>query len=124
MYTSTLIAWPVIVIHISILLTIQSGQCSTFETYSLIYSVYSFIVAGLLPSALMILFGFKTMRDLDLISTRVRLNNNENNIRINRRDYNLMIILMWEVIIYLFSVFYFESSLHRLEMVRQNNIIR
>jgi hypothetical protein len=98
------IAWPIIAVHIPILLTIQSGRCSTFGTYSLIYSSYSFLVAGLLPPTLMVFFGFKTMRNFSLIHSRVQPNNNHNNnFRIKRRDYSLMVMLMWEVIVYLFS---------------------
>ncbi|CAF0813835.1 unnamed protein product [Adineta steineri] len=96
------LAWPIISIHIPILLTIQSGRCSTFGTYSLIYSTYSFLVAGLLPPALMIFFGFNTIRNLHSIHVRVRPIN-DGTYRIHRRDYNLMIMLLGEVIIYLVS---------------------
>jgi hypothetical protein len=99
------IAWPLIALHIPILLTIQSGRCGTFGIYSLIYSSYSFLVAGLLPPALMVFFGFKAMRNLHAIHSRIQPNNNNdnNNFRIKRRDYSLMVMLMWEVIVYLFS---------------------
>jgi hypothetical protein len=97
-----LLAWPLIAIHIPILLTIESGRCSTFGIYSLIYSSYSFLVAGLLPPTLMIFFGFKTMRNLHLIHSRVRPNNNAG-VRIKRRDFSLIVMLMWEVILYLIS---------------------
>jgi hypothetical protein len=98
-----LITWPLIAIHIPILLTIQFGRCSTFGTYSLIYSIYSFLVAGLLPPTLMIFFGCKTIRNIHLVQARIRPNNNDNQFRIKRRDYSLMVMLMWEVIVYIFS---------------------
>jgi hypothetical protein len=97
-----LTAWPLIAIHIPIWLTIQSGRCITFGTYGLIYSSYSFLVAGLLPPTLMICFGFKTVRNLRLIHVRVRPNNDAS-FRIKRRDSSLMVMLMWEVIVYLIS---------------------
>jgi hypothetical protein len=97
-----LITWPLIAVHIPILLTIQSGRCSTFGVYSLIYSTYSFLVAGLLPPTLMIFFGFKAVRNLHLSHSRIRANTDDN-FRIKRRDYSLMIMVMWEVIVYIFS---------------------
>ena len=98
-----LMAWPIISIHIPILLNIQSGRCITSGTYGFIYSSYSFLVAGLLPPILMIFFGFKTIKNLRLIRTRVQPINNHRIFRIKREDYNLMVMLMWEVIVYLFS---------------------
>lgn len=97
-----LIAWPIIAVHIPILLMIQSGRCSTFGTYSIIYSSYSFLVAGLLPPTSMIVFGFKTIHNLHLIHSRIQPNADEN-FRIKRRDYSLMVMLMWEIIVYLIS---------------------
>ncbi|CAF0858391.1 unnamed protein product [Adineta ricciae] len=98
-----IITWPIISLHIPILLTIQSGRCSTFGTYSFVYSIYSFLVAGTLPPILMIIFGLKTMRNLRLIHNRVRTNDDVTYVRIRRRDFSLMIMLLWEVIVYIFS---------------------
>lgn len=96
------IVWPIIAVHIPILLTIQSGRCGMTNPYSLIYSIYSFIIAGLLPPALMVIFGIKTIRNLHLIHARIQPNADEN-FRIKRKDYNLMVMLMWEVVVYLVS---------------------
>lgn len=98
-----LMAWPILALHIPILLRLESGRCTTFGLYSVIYSSYSFLVAGILPPTLMIIFGFKTIRNLNLIRRRIRPNDNENPFRIKRQDYSLMVMLMWEVIVYLIS---------------------
>ena len=95
-------AWPIIASHILVLLTIISGSCGAYGVYSLIYSIYSFIVAGLLPPILMIIFGYLTIRNLRQIHSRLR----PNIIRIsniNKKDYYLLVMLMCEVIVYLIS---------------------
>lgn len=94
--------WPVITSHILVLLTIESGHCNAYGIYSLIYSIYSFIVAGFLPPALMITFGFLAIGNLRHIHSRVR----PSIIRIDhirRKDYYLSVMLMCEVIIYCIS---------------------
>jgi hypothetical protein len=98
----TSFSWPIIASHILVLLTIKSGRCNAYGKYSLIYSIYSFIVAGFLPPTLMIIFGFLTIRSLRRIHSRVR----PNIIRIShihRKDYYLLVMLMCEVIVYLIS---------------------
>jgi len=94
--------WPIIASHILVLLTIRSEMCNAYGKYSLIYSIYSFIVAGFLPPTLMIIFGFLTIHNLRRIHSRVR----PNIIRIahiHSKDYYLSIMLMCEVIIYFIS---------------------
>jgi hypothetical protein len=94
--------WPIIASHILVLLTIQSGHCSAFGKYGLIYSIYSFIVAGFLPPTLMITFGVLTIRNLRHIHSRVQ----PNIIRvahIHRKDYYLSVMLMCEVTVYFIS---------------------
>jgi hypothetical protein len=94
--------WPIIASHILVLLKIKSGCCNAYGKYSLIYSIYSFIVAGFLPPTLMITFGFLTIHNLRHIHSRVR----PNIIRIThmrRKDYDLSIMLICEVIVYFIS---------------------
>ena len=93
------IFWPLFALHIPILLTIQSNRCGTFGPYALIYSIYSFIVAGLLPPSLMIMFSLLTIRNFRLIRSRVRPNDSH----IQRRDVTLILILMPNVLMYLLS---------------------
>jgi hypothetical protein len=94
--------WPIIASHILALLTIKLGRCTAYGNYSLIYSIYSFIVAGFLPPTLMITFGFLTIRNLRDIHSRVRPNIIRI-ARIERKDHYLSVMLICEVIVYFIS---------------------
>lgn len=56
--------WFIICIHILVYQDIQNGSCGMFGTYSLIFSIYSIFIIGLIPPLLMIVFGILTMRNL------------------------------------------------------------
>jgi len=94
--------WPISASHILVLLTIKFQRCTAFGKYSLIYSIYSFLVAGVLPPTLMIIFGCLTIRNLRHIHARIR----PNIIRFDhnhRKDYYLTVMLICEVCIYFIS---------------------
>jgi hypothetical protein len=99
---------------ILVLLTIISGSCGAYGKYSLIYSIYSFIVAGFLSSILMIIFGYLTIRNLRQIHSRVR----PNIIRIshiNKKRLLFITFMVYSFLIYInsASTFYIYISTSR-----------
>jgi hypothetical protein len=112
--------WPIIASHILVLLTIKSGHCTAYGKYSLIYSIYSFIVAGFLPPTLMITFGFLTIRNLRDIHARVRPSIIRIG-RIRRKDYYLSVMLICEVIVYFISTIPYPIQTLYLTITRDMN---
>ncbi len=102
------IIWVLIPIHMLVFVDIQipNVRCGTSGTYSLIYSIYSFIVSSL-PLILMVIFSSLAFYNLRQISRRVLpVTNNqtgEGNMRLRKYDYQIMIMLICQVIIYLMS---------------------
>lgn len=94
--------WPIVASHILVKLTIKYRRCTAFDNYSFIYSIYSFIVAGILPPTLMIVFGYLTIRNLRHIHARVRPHIIRLN-HIHRKDYDLFVMLICEVCVYFIS---------------------
>ncbi len=71
------------------------------ESYALFYAIYSLIVIGVLPLALMITFSFLAWHNLRLIRSRVGpIDSTTRNITIHKRDRDLMKMLSGEVFAY------------------------
>ncbi|CAF0984637.1 unnamed protein product [Adineta ricciae] len=85
--------WFIICIHILVYQDIQHGSCGMFGTYSLIFSIYSIFIIGLIPPLLMLIFGILTMRNLKQIHTT--------QVHLHQRDRQFLAILAAEVIVYL-----------------------
>lgn len=86
---------------------ILSVRCGTSGLYSLIYSIYSFVCA-LLPLILMVTFSSLAFYNLRQVNRRVLPTNNNNqlqvgHIRVRKYDYQIMIMLICTVIVYLIS---------------------
>jgi hypothetical protein len=99
----SLIFWALSTIHVPIMITVVNGQCTTFGVYSIIYSVYTIIFVSLIPTIMSAIFGYLTYRNIRQIRNRVQpvgQNTVHANISIQRRDRDLLIIVIAEVVIY------------------------
>jgi hypothetical protein len=102
------IIWLLVPIHMLIFVEVQIPyiRCGTSGTYSLVYSIYSFICSSL-PLTLMIIFSMLAVYNLRQVNQRVLpVNNNQlgtGHIRLKKYDYQIMMMLIGEVIIYLIS---------------------
>ncbi|CAF1146122.1 unnamed protein product [Adineta ricciae] len=65
-------AWPLIAIHMTFFNTIQKSQCVNIESYVIPFGIYFFLVVGLLPVVLMVIFISLTTRNLRRLHHRVR----------------------------------------------------
>jgi hypothetical protein len=98
----TFIFWPLFVIHAPIMVTVVNGQCNPSGVYAIIYSVYSLIFVSLIPLITLAIFGYLTYRNMRQMQTRVQpvVQNTINaNISIQRRDRDLLIIVMSEIFV-------------------------
>ncbi|UJR26953.1 hypothetical protein I4U23_008260 [Adineta vaga] len=79
-----------------------SGQCSINLAYNLAYTIFAMIAIGILPPFLMILFTYLAHYNLRRIRSRVQLSGNESTAdnHIHKRDYDLMKMLVGEVILF------------------------
>jgi hypothetical protein len=85
------------------MVTVVNGQCTTYGIYSTIYSVYSLILVSLIPTIIPVIFGCLTYRNMRQLQKRVQpvVQNTINaNISIQRRDRDLLIIVIAEVVTY------------------------
>ncbi|CAF1228526.1 unnamed protein product [Adineta steineri] len=94
--------WHIFSIHIAVLVTITNGICSSFGVYYVIYQVYAATFLGLLPPILMSIFGFLAYHNMKKLHLRVRPigNNGDDSIITHRRDRDLLLMVLTEVVIY------------------------
>jgi hypothetical protein len=96
--------WPLLAIHIPIMETIINGQCTTTGIYSIIHTIYLIIIVGLIPPITSGIFGYLTYRNMRQIHNRVRpitQNPNDANVTIRRRDRDLLILVISEILVYI-----------------------
>jgi hypothetical protein len=90
-------------IHVLIFLSIENNYCSVYGIYGKVFSIYSIIFTGLIPISAMIFFGIMLLNALR--QSRFRVQPLENTRRLNRRDINLMKLVLAEVIVYIICTF-------------------
>ncbi|CAF3932254.1 unnamed protein product, partial [Rotaria sordida] len=108
------ILWLTLPIHVLIYIDIQMAgrRCGGSGTYLIVYSIYAAIVTSI-PLFIMIICSFLAIQNLRLSYIRVHPNivyTNENinrPIRMQKRDIQLMTIVISEVVIYLVSTVWF-----------------
>ncbi|CAF1138980.1 unnamed protein product [Adineta steineri] len=102
------IIWILIPLHILIFVDVHIPyvRCGPSNVYSLIYSIYSFVFTSL-PLILMVVFSLLTFYNIRRISRRILpiFNNRRSvdGIRFRRYDYQIMRMLICQVIVYLIS---------------------
>jgi hypothetical protein len=117
------IFWSLMGVHIPIMVTIVNGQCNGSGIYSLILSIYITIVVGLIPPGMSCIFGYLTYRNMRKIHNRVQpiVNNTTSANIIIRRDRDLLIIVISEVLVYIITASLFPVI--RLETIMSQYIL-
>jgi len=118
------IFWLVFLIFILIMTIVINGQCIPTGVYSIIYSVYTIIFVGLIPSITSAIFGYLTYRNMRQMQIRVQPvahNTINGNISIQRRDRDLLIIVIAEVFVYIVTTALFP--LIQLELMISQYVI-
>jgi hypothetical protein len=122
------IFWFLLVIFFGVIRKIQNGSCNIFgSVYSLIYTIYYLIFAGILPPLLIIIFSLLVMRILKQLRRRVQptAGNNEGGSSrnpIRKRDRDLIKMVFIEVMFYVISTLPF--SIYLVYNLITSNIIK
>jgi hypothetical protein len=113
------IFWFLTTIHVPIMITVVNGQCTTSGVYSIVYTVFTVIFISLIPSITSAIFGYLTYRNMRQIQKRVQpiLQNTINpNVAIHRRDRDLLIIVIAEVLVYIITTALFPLMLLEMQI--------
>jgi hypothetical protein len=100
----SIIFWALFVIPSPIMTTVVYEQCSASGVYATIYSFYSLIFVSLIPTIISAIFGYLSYRNMRQMKNRVQpaaRNPMNANISIQRRDRNLLIIVIAELVTYI-----------------------
>jgi hypothetical protein len=100
----SVILWSLSAILTPFMETIINGQCGKFGIYSTISTIYVIIVVGLIPPIVSGIFGFLTYRNMRQIHNRVQPiahSANDGNVSIRRRDRDLLILVISEILVYI-----------------------
>ena len=95
------IFWLIVASHLPIWTTVIYGQCVRVGTYATIFAFYSIFFVGLIPSGMIFIFGYFTYRNMRQLRNRVQPTTQDANNSIQRRDRDLMILVIAEAIIYI-----------------------
>jgi len=115
------IFWTLFCIPAPIMTKTINGQCTTSGVYSIIYSVYSILFIGFIPTILSGIFGYLSYHNMRQMKKRVQPVVNAN-IGIQRQDRDLLIIVIAEVVTYVVTTALFPII--QLEMMISGYVIR
>ncbi len=97
------IFWLCFASHIAIMFTIINGECNAFGTYLTIFAIYIAIFVSLIPPIVSGIVGYLTFHNMKQIHVRVQPIVRNGNNSIQRRDRELMILVISEVFIYVIT---------------------
>jgi hypothetical protein len=120
----SIIFWSLFLFHSPIWTTVVYGQCTAAGVYATFYSFYSLTFVSLIPTIISATFGYLTYRNMRQMLNRVQpvqQNTVNANINIQRRDRDLLIIVIAEVITYVVTTLLLP--LIQLEMMISGYII-
>ena len=90
--------WMIVSVHLLIWESIENNRCYVYGLYGQIFGYYNLILSGIIPILCIVLISIPLMRNLRQIRSRIQPQGN--NGHLNRRDVNLMKIILAEVVVY------------------------
>jgi hypothetical protein len=100
------IVWLVVASHTLIWTTTINGQCTKTGTYATFYTFYTILFVGLIPFVILCVFGYLTYRNMRQLRTRIQptgQNTNNANNYIQRRDRDLLVLVITEAFVYMIT---------------------
>jgi hypothetical protein len=97
------IGWPIVGIHLPVLMDLRGGVCEIIGSYKLVYAIYQITLVGIFPPVLMIIFSALTIRRLH--------QRHERHTRAKQRDRNLLRMVIAEVLINVITSIPFSLNL-------------
>ncbi|UJR24922.1 hypothetical protein I4U23_006286 [Adineta vaga] len=86
------ITWTIISVHLLIFESIENGRCGIYGIYGRIFSIYSIICFGAIPTLSMIIFGFLLMFKLRQMRLRVQPVRDQFHLRKNETSLGKVIL--------------------------------
>lgn len=120
----TYIGWLVAASHLVIFSSISNGQCTRAGIYGTIFTFYAILLVGLIPSVILSIFGFLTYGNMKHLRSRIQPTGPGDAHaapNIQRRDRDLLILVIAEVIVYVITTALFPIVL--LETLISNYIL-
>jgi hypothetical protein len=120
----SIIFWSLFLSFIFVITTVVNGKCGTYGIYGTITSVYSIIFIGLVPIMILCIFGYLAYRNTRQAHNRIQpvLNNQINiNNPMRRRDRELWVMVISEVLVYIITVIFYPITV--IEVLISQNII-
>ena len=108
------IFWAIATSHQAIFIIPDNGQYRRVGLYATIFTFYSILFIGLIPSIILSIFACLTYRNLKRLRNRVQpINPNTGHATqiVQRRDRDLLILVIAEVVVYIISTALFPISL-------------
>ncbi|CAF1409102.1 unnamed protein product [Adineta steineri] len=108
--------------------TIMNGECGFYGIYLPIYRIYTVVVIGTIPPIIMSIFGYLTYCNMRRIRRRIQptvRNTIEGNVFLRQGDRDLLIIVIYEIFIYvitasLYSLILLESLISDYAMLNKS----
>lgn len=97
------VGWPIVGIHLPILMDLREGICEIIDSYRLIYAIYQIALVGIFPPVLMIIFSALTIRRLH--------QRHKTQTRAKRRDRHMMRMVIAEVLVNVITSIPFSLNL-------------
>ena len=111
--------WFLIALYIPFLITLEQQRCIMPGTYGFIYSIYSVIVAGNLPPLVMIIFTWATYYNIKKLRSRVVPTTSVRQQQHQRRDHQLFLMSICQVMVYVISTWLYPSITVYLAFIKQ-----
>ena len=117
------IFWAIVASHTLVWVTVIRGQCNLSDGYVKFFAFYAVIFIGLIPTVSISVFGYLTYRNMRQLHSRIQpndqnTNDDTNNKTLKRRDRDLLVLVLSEVIVYIFTTLPL-TSVHFERMVTQ-----
>jgi hypothetical protein len=106
------IFWLIAASHTLIWTTTSKGQCIKPGIYATIYTFYAIFLTGLIPSFILCVIGYLTYRNMRQLRRRIQptaQDRNNPNISIQRRDRDLLILVIAEALAYIITTSLFSA---------------
>jgi len=114
-------------IHIFIFTTIKNGRCGQFPPYYNYYLAYIILFTSTIPPLTMTIFGYLSYRNLKLSHGHMQsiantTNHSRNNLPMQRRDQELLIMVSAEVFVYVITMSIYPIILFEVAITNNMNI--
>ena len=101
--------WPLIAFHMPLWNIVQNNKCINVPSYVLPFGIYFFLVVGVFPLLLMVLFIGLTIRNLRFLHLRIQSSLAVSQ-RIKSRDRHFIRMLLALVIMYIITNLFFPTN--------------